>query len=136
VQSFLGFCNFYRRFIKGYGRVARPLTRLTQKDTPFIFDKACHNAFVELKKRLTSSPILGHYNPKHESMLETDALDEVVAGVLSQHGKDQHWHPIAYFSKTMAPAECNYEIHDKELLAIIHALEQWRAELEGLSSKI
>jgi hypothetical protein len=69
-------------------------------------------------------------------MLETDALDEVVAGVLSQKGKHQLWHPIAYFSKTMAPAECNYEIHDKELLAIIRALDQWRAELEGVHSKI
>ena len=136
VQSFLGFCNFYRRFIQDYGRIARPLTRLTRKETPFIFNQDCQDAFVELKKRLTSSPILGHYDPEHESMLETDASDEVVAGVLSQRGKDQQWHPIAYFSKTMAPAECNYEIHDKELLAIIRALEQWRAELEGLKSKI
>ena len=56
-------------------------------------------------------------------MLETDALDEVVAGVLSQKGPDQLWHPIAYYSKTMASAECNYEIHDKELLAIVRALD-------------
>jgi hypothetical protein len=136
IQSFLGFCNFYRRFIKEYGRIARPLTQLTRKDCPFIFSQACRDAFIELKKRLTSSPILAHYNPDQETMLETDASDNVVAGVLSQHGKDQLWHPIAYFSKTMALAERNYEIHDKELLAIVRSLEQWRAELEGLSSKI
>ena len=69
-------------------------------------------------------------------MLETDASDGIVAGVLSQCGKDQLWHPVAYFSKTMAPVEHNYKIHDKELLAIIRSLEQWWAELEGLSSKI
>ena len=69
-------------------------------------------------------------------MLETNALDDVIVGVFSQLGKDKQWHPIAYFSKTMAPAEGNYEIHDKELLAIIRALEQWRAELEGLKQKI
>jgi hypothetical protein len=70
-------------------------------------------------------------------MLELDASDGVVAGVFSQFDPtDGHWHPIAYFSKIMAPAECNYEIHDKEMLAIIRALEQWRAELEGLDSKI
>jgi hypothetical protein len=89
-----------------------------------------------LKKRLTSSPILGHYDLERESMLKTDALDEVVAGILSQRGRDQLWHLVAYFSKSIALAECNYEIHDKELLAIIRALEQWRAELEGLHSKI
>jgi hypothetical protein len=83
VQSFLGFCNFYRRFIKGYRRVARPLTRLTRKDVPFVFDQACYTGFIELKKRLTSSLILGHYDLEHKSMLETDALDEVVAGILS-----------------------------------------------------
>jgi hypothetical protein len=69
-------------------------------------------------------------------MLETDISDSVVAGVFSQCRKDQLWHPIAYFSKTMAPAEQNYKIYDKELLAIICSLEQWRAELEGLGSKI
>jgi hypothetical protein len=136
VQSFLGFCNFYRRFIRDYGRIAKPLTRLTKKNTPFLFDQACHKAFKELKTRLTTAPILSHYNPQQRSMLELDASDGVVAGVFSQLNPDQHWHPIAYFSKTMAPAECNYEIHDKEMLAIIRALEQWRPELEGLDSEI
>lgn len=136
VQSFLGFCNFYRRFIRDYGRIAKPLTRLTKKEIPFRFDEGCRKAFEELKTRLTTTPILGHYDPQRQTMLELDASDGVVAGILSQQGPDQHWHPVAYFSKTMAPAECNYEIHDKEMLAIIRALEQWRAELEGLPSQI
>jgi transposase InsO family protein len=137
VQSFLGFCNFYRRFIRNYGRIARPLTRLTRKDTPFIFNEECRQAFKELKIRLTSAPVLGHYDPQRQTMLELDASDGVVAGVFSQLDPlDGQWHPVAYFSKTMAPTECNYEIHDKEMLAIIRALEQWRAELEGLETEI
>ena len=124
IQSFLGFCNFYRCFIREYRRIARPLNKLTQKGASFVFDQACQEAFKELKRRLTTLPILGHYNPEAESMLETDASDEVVAGILSQKGEDQLWHPIAYFSKTIAPAEYNYEIHNKELLAIIRVLDQ------------
>ena len=70
-------------------------------------------------------------------MLELDVSDNIIAGVFSQlDPTDRQWHPVAYFSKTIAPAEYNYEIHDKEMLAIIRALEQWRAELEGLDSEI
>jgi len=137
VQSFLGFCNFYRRFIRNYGRIAKPLTRLTRKDISFVFNEECREAFKELKDRLTSAPVLGHYDPQRQTMLELDASDGVVAGVFSQlDPSDGQWHPVAFFSKTMAPAECNYEIHDKEMLAIIRALEQWRAELEGLETEI
>ena len=136
VQSFLGFCNFYRRFIRDYGVIAKPLVCLTKNNTPFIFDQDCQEAFEELKGRLVSAPILQHYNPELESMLETDASDGVVGGVLSQLHTDGEWHLVAFFSKTMAPAECNYEIHDKEMLAIIRSLSQWQAELEGSSSRI
>jgi hypothetical protein len=136
IQSFLGFCNFYRRFIRNYGIIARPLIRLTRKDTPFIFDTKCSEAFQELKERLLSAPILRHYDPELETILETDASDGVVAGILSQLHADGEWHPVAFFSKTMAPAECNYEVHDKEMLAIIRSLSQWRAELQGSNSKV
>ena len=136
IQSFLGFCNFYRRFIRNYGIIARPLVRLTRKDTAFVFDSDCYEAFQELKERLLSAPILRHYDPRLESILETDASDGVVAGILSQLHPDGEWHPVAFFSKTMAPAECNYEIHDKEMLAIIRSLSQWRAELQGASTKV
>lgn len=131
VQSFLGFCNFYRRFIKDYGRIAKQLNRLTRKDVPFVWTVECRQAFEELKKRLTDAPILRHYHPGLETKLETDASDGVVAGVLSQK-HEELWHPVAYYSKTMSDAERNYEIHDKEMLAIIRALQEWRAELEGL----
>ena len=136
IQSFLGFCNFYRRFIASYGTIARPLIQITRSNVPFKFDEACREAFKELKHRITSAPILRHYNPLYESMIETDASDGVVAGVFSQLHPEGEWYPVAYFSKTMAPAECNYEIHDKEMLAIIRSLSQWRAELQGTDSRI
>ena len=134
MQSFLRFCNFYRRFIEEYSRIARPLIRLTCKNIPFIFDKACKEAFQTLKNELLSAPILVHYDPTRETRLDTDASDGVVAAVLLQKCADDQWHPVAYFSKTMAPAECNYPIHDKEMLAIIRAMEEWRPELEGLQT--
>jgi hypothetical protein len=122
IQSFLGFCNFYRRFIRDYGVIAKPLVQLTKTNVPFRFDKACWDAFEELKSRLTSSELLRHYDPEKQSMIETDASDGVIAGVLSQqHGEE--WYPVAYFSKTMLPAECNYKIYNKEMLAIICSLD-------------
>lgn len=136
VQAFLGFCNFYRRFISGYGAIAKPLNQCTRKDQVFEFDAQCKAAFDKLRDALTTAPILVHYQPDHESMLETDASDGTVAGVLSQKQPDGLWRPVAYFSKTMIPAECNYTIHDKEMLAIIRAFEEWRAELEGLAEPL
>jgi predicted aspartyl protease len=131
VQSFLGFCNFYRRFIRDYGTIAKPLTRLTKSHIPFVFDKACQRAFEELKRRLVSAPILCHYDYTLETRLETDASDGVIAGILSQFHPDGNWYPVGYFSKTMAPAELNYQIHDKEMLAIVRSFGHWRPELQG-----
>ena len=129
VQSFLGFCNFYRRFIRDYGIIARPLVNLTKTGIKFAWTQACQDSFLKLKSMLTSAPILQHYNEGLETRIETDASDGVVAGVLSQkHGDD--WLPVAFFSKTMNPAECNYQIHDKEMLAIVKSLEEWRPELQ------
>jgi len=75
--------------------------------------------------------VLAHFDPEKACYLETDSSDYVSAGVLSQMGDDGQLHPIAYFSKSLIPAECNYEIYDKELLAIVKCFEQWRPELEG-----
>lgn len=136
VQSFLGFCNFYRRFIRDYGIIAKPLNRLTHKGKEFVFTEECLGAFEELQQRLINAPLLSHYDPDRQSRIETDASDGVVAAVFSQLGDDTQWHPIAYFSKTMASAELNYEIHDKEMLAIVRSFGQWRAELQCSPHKI
>jgi hypothetical protein len=136
VQSFLGFCNFYRRFIREYSRIARPLNQLTRKDRPFVFDAQCAHAFKTLKERLISSPLLVHFSPDSPTRLETDASDGVIAGVLAQKHQDSEWHPVAFFSRTMIGAEHNYPIHDKEMLAIIGAFQHWRAYLVGLPKTI
>ena len=136
VQSFLGFCNFYRRFIRDYSRIAAPLTQLTRTDHEFRFDQTCIQAFNTLKVMLTKAPLLAHYDVDSQCLLETDASDTVVAAVFSQKGLDGEWHPVGYFSKTMAPAETNYPIYDKEMLAIVKAMQHWRAELEGTTDPI
>jgi transposase InsO family protein len=129
IQSFLGFCNFYRRFIRDYGIIAKPLVNLTRTGIKYVWTQACQDAFQKLKSMLTSAPILQHYSEELDTRIETDASDGVVAGVLSQKHGDQ-WLPVAFFSKTMNPAECNYQIHDKEMLAIVRSLEEWRPELQ------
>lgn len=136
LQAFLGFCNFYRRFVKGFSRIVRPLTRLTAKDVPYQWDTECQQAFDLMKKTVTEAPILQHFDPEKQCLVETDASDWVTSGVLSQKGGDGLYHPVAFFSQKMNPAECNYEIYDKELLAIVKVFEEWRAELEGTSPEL
>ena len=130
VQSFIGFCNFYRRFIRNFSKIARPMITLTRKDQPFAWNETCQEAFNLLKRSIASAPILTHFDRSKEAILETDSSDYVNGGVLSQYGDDGKLHPVAFYSKNMAPAECNYEIYDKELLAIIRCLKHWRPELE------
>jgi transposase InsO family protein len=136
VQSFLGFCNFYRRFIRNYSRIAKPLNRLTQKNHPFKFDASCERAFKELKKSLVSAPLLLHFQPGLPTMVETDASDHAIAGVLYQKQTDGKWHPAAYYFRSMVGSEMNYPIHDKELLAIIASLQHWRPHLAGTPEPI
>jgi hypothetical protein len=130
VRSFLGFANFYRRFIYGYSDIVRPLTELTRKTVKWKWEPEQQQAFDRLKEAFTSAPILRHFDFDREIVVETDASDYVSAGVLSQYGDDDLLHPVAFFSKKHSPAECNYEIYDKELMAIIRCFEEWRAELQ------
>jgi hypothetical protein len=132
VQAFLGFCGFYRRFVEGYSRVAKPLTNLTRKGEVFKWTDECHAAFEELKRRLQTAPVMRHYQPDSETRMETDASDCVCAGVLSQKAEDGEWHPVAFYSKAMNTAQMNYAIHDKEMLAVMLGLEAWKPELIGL----
>jgi len=131
VQEFLGFANFYRRFILNYSSVVAPSTRLTRKDTPFVWESEQEEAFQKLKIAFTSAPILRHFDWEKPIVVETDASDFVSAGVLSQPDENDILHPVAFFSKKHSPAECNYEIYDKELLAIVRCFEEWRPHLIG-----
>ena len=84
-----------------------------------------------MKQRVMESPILSHFDPSKQCHVETDSSDYVSAGVLSQEDNNGILHPVAYFSKRIVSAECNYKIYNKELLAIIRCFEEWRLELEG-----
>ncbi|XP_044721598.1 reverse transcriptase (RNA-dependent DNA polymerase) domain-containing protein [Hirsutella rhossiliensis] len=134
VRSFLGFANYYRQFIPRFSNIAAPLTALTKKDAVFAWSKECDKAFEELKALLTSAPVLAQWDPDRETIVETDSSGYVTGGALSQKGDDGIMRPVAFFSKKNAPAECNYPIHDKELLAIIRCLEHWDAELRSVKS--
>jgi hypothetical protein len=131
VRSFLGFCNFFRRFIRDHGRIAKPLHDLTKKGQAFQMGKQELEAFERLKRALTTAPVLCYYSPSRPTKVETDASDGVVGAVLSQLQDDGHYHPVAYFSKTMQDAETRYPIQDKEMLAVVLALQEWRVELVG-----
>ena len=127
VRAFLGFANFYRRFIQGYSLVVAPMTALTRKDIKFEWLEACEKAFQQLKTAFTSAPVLKHFDPDQEVVVETDASDYVSAGILSQYDKTTGiLHPVAFFSKKHSPAECNYEIYDKELMAIVRCFMESR----------
>ena len=136
VRSFLGFCNFYRPFIRGFAHVARPLNELTRKDTEWNWEKRQQDAFETLKSRVTSEPVLAHPELDKQFELEVDASGFAVGAVLLQKKPDGKKHPIAYYSSTLNAAERNYDIYDLELLAIVKGLDNWRPLLAGSPHKI
>jgi hypothetical protein len=131
VQALLGILNYYRKFIEGFSRIAAPLTHLTKKDVPFSFGPDCKKAFKALRERLVAAPILAIFDPEREAVLETDASDYAIGACLTQKGDDGRIRPIAYYSRKMTGPELNYDIHDKELLAVVEAFKEWRVYLEG-----
>lgn len=131
VQAFIGFCNFYFQFIKRFFKIVAPMIKLTQKDTIFQWSEPYQKAFELLKKQVVTASVLQHFDRTKKAILKTDSSDHVNAEVLSQYDEDEALHSVAFYSKNMVPAECNYEIYDKELLTIIHCLEHWRPELKA-----
>ena len=131
VQSFLGFCNFYRCFVKGFMLIAKPLTRLTGNDT-FLWTDTHTRAFEGLRDTLMMAPTLRIPNPNAPFHLETDVSAYAVGAVLSQP-TEGHWHPMAFMSKAMTETQHNYEVYDRELLAIMTAIEEFHRYLIGTS---
>jgi hypothetical protein len=136
VRSFLGFCNFYRPFIQGFAHLARPLNELTRKDAEWSWEDRQQKAFDELKKRVTTEPVLAHPILTDPFELEVDASGFAMGAVLLQKKDDGKKHPIAYYSKTLSAAERNYDIYDLELLAIVNAMDHWRPYLAGSPHKV
>nr|GEV51260.1 reverse transcriptase domain-containing protein [Tanacetum cinerariifolium] len=128
IRSFLGHASFYRRFIKDFSKIARPMTRLLKKDTPFHFSKECVEAFQTLKRKLTEAPILIAPDWDMPFELMWDASDFAIGVVLGQH-QDKHFRPIHYANKTMTKAESNYTTTKKEMLAVVYAFEKFRSYL-------
>ena len=132
IQSFLGFANFYRRFIQGFSQKVTPITRLLRKGVPFHWSIEADKAFLSLKESFTSAPILKHPDTTLPFLLEVDASQFAVGGVLSQRDvKSGQIHPVAFFLKKLLPAEQNYTISERELLAIKKAFTEWRHYLLG-----
>ncbi|KAF8752038.1 hypothetical protein RHS01_07732 [Rhizoctonia solani] len=119
-----------------FSSVACPLHNLTKKETPWSWGNLEEAAFQELKVLVTKSLVLIHSNPGLPYYLETDASGVAMGAILSQRGSDNRLHPVAYMSKSFSGAEANYNTHDKELLAIIKALEEWRIFLEATDKPV
>ncbi|GJP37086.1 hypothetical protein CLOM_g21530 [Closterium sp. NIES-68] len=130
LQQFLGFANYYNRFVPQYAKLAAPLTNLLKKNTPYKWETKHQEAVEQLKQALTSAPVLILPDPERDYVIEADASDQAVGAVLMQD-QGNGLQPIAYLSKKLHGAELNYPIHDKEALAIIIAFKAWRCYLEG-----
>ncbi|KAJ9544063.1 hypothetical protein OSB04_023770 [Centaurea solstitialis] len=128
VRSFLGHAGFYRRFIQDFSKISRPLTKLLEKDAPFIFDEKCISAFETLKWHLTNAPIMVPPDWDQPFEIMCDASDYAVGAVLRQR-KNNHFQPICYASRTLNDAQENYTTTEKQLLAVVFAIEKFRSYL-------
>ena len=131
VRSFLGFGNFYRRFISHYSELARPLNNLTKKDWKFEWTPECQNTFETLKRRFTEEPVLLMPDQTKPFQIEADASKVATGAVLTQLDTNGDRHPMAFLSKMFTETKRKYEIYDRELLGIIRALKEWRHYIQG-----
>ena len=136
VCSFLGFCNFYRPFIRGFAHIARPLNELTKKDIEWNWTSRQEEVFNALKEHVTSEPVLAHPELDKQFEVEVDASGFALGAVLLQKKSDGKKHPITYYSSTLNAAERNYDIYELEYLAIHRAMMHWRHFLAGSPHKI
>ena len=130
IRSFLGHAGFYRRFIKDFSKIAKPLCSLLEKDATFSFTEECKSAFELLKKKLTTAPVIVAPDWKMPFELMCDASDYAVGAVLGQR-RDKVFHAIYYASKTLTETQMNYTTTEKELLAVVYAFDKFRAYLIG-----
>ena len=135
VRKFLGLANYYKKFIKNFAQVARPINVLMRKDVKWQWKQEQQKAFDELKKIFTTRPVLAAPDLDKEFRVEADASNYATGGVLSIKCSDELWRLVASISKSLSDIEQNYEIHNKEILAIVRCLETWRHFLEETTIK-
>lgn len=131
VRGFLGFGNFYQKFIDHFSEMARPMVELTRKDMKWHWDEEQENSFQQMKAKFLSAPVLQMPDKTKPFAVECDASKAATGAVLRQRDANREWHPCGYLSQSLNPAERNYKIYDRELLAIIHALDAWTQYLMG-----
>ena len=136
VQSFTGFANFYQKFIPNFSNIITPLNLLTRKNEPWNWTPLQQGAFDELKHIFSSAPVLQIPNVLRPFSIMTDASLLAAGAVLLQTDANEELHPCAYFSRTFTVAQQNYNIYDRELLAVILALEKWQQYLQGTQHPI
>ena len=137
LRRFLGFSNFYRKFIKDFSQVAAPLNALTSPAVPFVWSPEAEAAFGKLKTLFTTAPVLTMPDPSRQFLLEVDASEVGIGAVLSQRAEsDDQLHPCAFFSRRLTQAERNYDVGNRELLSIHDALKEWRHWLEGANQPL
>jgi hypothetical protein len=135
VQSFVGLCSYYRRFVNGFAAIARPLTNLTKSNQTFIWGTDEQTSFETLKSRLLSPPVLGHPNYQLPFEIHADACGYGIGAVLVQH-QDGKERVIAYISRLLDPAEKNYTISEKECLALVWAVDRFKIYIWGNKVRI
>ncbi|KAI1005318.1 hypothetical protein K3495_g2906 [Podosphaera aphanis] len=132
IRSFSGFANFYREFIPKFSAIAQPLINLTSKQARWIWETTQQKSFNRLKKMLASAPLLALFSPDRETVLEADGSGYATGAVVSQVDEKNRLGPIGYFSRKLNPAEVNYDLHDKELLAIVATMRHLDGELRSV----
>jgi len=135
VRKFLGLANYYRRFIKDFAQVARPINVLMRKDVKWQWEVEQQKAFDKLKRVFTIKPVLVVLDLDKKFRVEAGTSNYTTGGVLSMKCLDEMWRLVAFISKFLSDTERNYEIHDKEMLAVVRCLEVWRHFLEGAAIK-
>lgn len=156
IQVFIGFANFYRRFIRNFSAIAGLLTSMLktgpgskalkpakkriittpQPGSASFLTPNAKESFRKLKQAFCEEPIWQHFDVSKPIQVETDASEKAIGGMLCQQDIDMNWHPVAYYSRKMLPVERNYETHDAELLAIVEGFKTYRHYLEGAAHTI
>lgn len=132
VRQFLGLTGFFRRFVKNYAYITKPLSKLLKKEQQWEWSEEQRKAFTELKENFIKRPILAIYHSAAETEVHTDACQYGIAGMLLQKDETNVLRPIGYFSRQLTPAEMKWHSYELETLAVVETLKRYRVYLLGL----